>query len=54
MTARKELKLTHDLNKAIIDLAQANNYIARGDEKRAKKNILTALDHVEQWVSQLD
>ena len=53
MTPRKELKLTHDLNKAIVDLAQANNYVLRGDEKNAKKNILTALNHVEHWVKQL-
>ena len=54
MTTTKLLKLTHDLNKAIVDLAQANNYVLRGDERRAKKNILTALDHVKDWVDKLD
>ena len=54
MTPREELKLTHDLNKAIVDLAQANNYTIRHDEKNAKKNILTAVKHVRHWVDQLD
>ena len=54
MTPKEELKLTQDLNKAIIDLAQANNYIVRRDEKNAKKNILTAIKHVRHWVDQLD
>ena len=54
MTPKEELKLTHDLNKAIVDLAQANNYVIRRDERRAKNNILTAVGHIKDWVDKLD
>ncbi len=54
MTIRNTFAMTMDINKAVIDLCQANNYIARDNKKRTKENISSALDHIKEFVGELD
>ena len=53
MTIKNDLKMTAAINKAIIDLAQANNYTMRHNEKRVVENLVTALEHIKEFTDDI-
>ena len=53
MTIKNDLIMTHEINKAIIDLAQANNYVMRRNEKRTLENLISALEHIKVFSEDL-
>ena len=44
---RQVLELMGCLNRAIVDLAQANNYLGNSDYEKAAKNVSSALKHTK-------
>ena len=53
MTIKNDLKMTAAINKAIIDLVQANNYTMRHNEKRVMENLVTALEHIKEFTDDI-
>ena len=48
MTTAQKYTIAGRLRRAIIDLAQAGNYVERGDAPRTVANIGTAVDHLTE------
>ena len=47
---RQVLELMGCLNRAIVDLAQANNYLGNSDYEKAAKNVSSALKHTKKYL----